>query len=78
MSTCNRLDLNPLVSQPVIMPRNLPITGWDYHYWFSSEMVIKCTSLEILKCTDMVDYNIIYMEWKKTTLSMVLVSLTIL
>ncbi len=76
MSTCNRLDLKTLGSQPV-MPKNLPITLWNYHYWFSSKMVIKSMNLEILKCTVTVDYNIIYMEWKKTTPFIVLVSLTI-
>ena len=30
MSTCNRLDLQTLGSQPVIMPKNLPD-----HLWYS-------------------------------------------
>ena len=45
MSTCNRLDLQTLGSQPVIMPKNLPNHCWwenrerllQFFFWF------KCT-----------------------------------
>ena len=38
MSTCNRLDLQTLGSQPVVMPKNLP-NHWSEYFWKQNDQL---------------------------------------
>ena len=50
MSTRNRLDLQSLGSQPVIMPRNLPI-HWTYLHVHMYNAIVVCTDIGILRAS---------------------------